>query len=379
MNTDHIDWMTQSVNQAQKLHPYVPGKPVQQLLREQGLDELQIEQQVSQTIKLASNENPYGVPPQAVQAMQDAASEVHRYPDGDCFALKQALASEHGVETSQLLVGNGSNEVLELIIRCFAGVGDEVVYSQRGFIVYALATTAAGATAVAVPEADGLTHDLKAMAAAVQANTKVICLANPNNPTGSLLATDALQTFLDGLPRHVVVILDEAYYEYVQDDISDSIHALNHPGLIVSRTFSKAYGLAGCRVGYAVADSDLLAVVNRFREPFNVNSLAQAGAVGALRDKEWLLEKVAACKKERLRLEDGLLERGCFMAKSYANFVLLQHEKSLDICQRLEDKGVIVRPLAPYGMADVLRVSVGNFDENTAFLSALDDVLAELP
>ncbi|MDX8384642.1 MAG: histidinol-phosphate transaminase [Ghiorsea sp.] len=374
----NIDWLAQSVSQAQKLHPYIPGKPVEQLLREQGLDDLQIKQRVSKTTKLASNENPYGVPPQAVQAMQDAASEAHRYPDGDCFALKQALASEYEIETNQLLVGNGSNELLELVIRCFAGAGDEVVYSQRGFIVYALATTAAGGTGIAVPEADGLTHDLKAMAAAVNANTKVICIANPNNPTGSLLPTDALQAFLDTLPRHVVVILDEAYYEYVQDDISDSIHHLNHPGLIVSRTFSKAYGLAGCRVGYAVADSDLLAVVNRFREPFNVNSLAQAGARGALCDKEWLLEKVAACKKERLRLEHGLLERGCFMAKSYANFVLLQHEKSLEICKLLEDEGVIVRPLAPYGMPDVLRVSVGSFYENTAFLSALDDVLAEL-
>ncbi len=370
-----VDWMAQTVSQAAKLHPYVPGKPIEQMLREQGLDELQIEQKITQTVKLASNENPYGVPPQAIDAMIEAANTAHRYPDGDCFALKQALASEHGIQTEQLLIGNGSNEVLELMIRCFAGVGDEVVYSQRGFIVYALATTAAGAKGVAVSEHDGLTHDLAAMALAVNEHTKVICLANPNNPTGTLLKTKDLQAFLNDIPSHIVVILDEAYFEYVQDEVSDSIHALQHHGLVISRTFSKAYGLAGCRVGYAVADAGLVSAVNRFREPFNVNSLAQAAALGALKDKDWVLDKVGACKKERERLQTALQERGCYLAKSYANFVLLKHDKALDINALLEERGVICRPLAGYGMVDVLRVSVGSFSENTTFINALDDVL----
>jgi len=368
-------WLNQAVSQTQQLHPYIPGKPIVQMLRELGLAENEIQQRISSTVKLASNENPYGVPPKAILAIQNAAALVNRYPDGDCFKLKQVLAKSHQVSSSQLLIGNGSNEVLELIIRTFAGAGDEVIYSQRGFIVYALATTATGATGIAVAEADGLTHDLDAMLKAVNGKTKVICIANPNNPTGSLLKTDALQNFLNQIPQHIVVILDEAYVEYVADEVEDSIHALSHEGLIVSRTFSKAYGLAGCRVGYAVASSELLAVANRFREPFNVNSLAQAAALGAIADKDWVLEKVELCKQERARLEAALQDVHCFVAKSYGNFVLMQHEESAELVKKLEHSGIIVRPLAPYGMPKILRVSVGTKDENDAFLNALAKVL----
>ena len=371
-----VDWLDQAVSQSGKLHPYIPGKPVAQMLRELGLDESEIQQRVFKTVKLASNENPYGPPPKAIAAIEKAAVEVHRYPDGDCFDLKQLLAEEHAIQTGQLLIGNGSNEVLELIIRSFAGAGDEVVYSQRAFIVYALATTAAGATAVAVPEADGFAHDLKAMLEAVNESTKVICIANPNNPTGSLLKTKELQLFLDALPRSIVVILDEAYFEYVLDEVEDSIQVLKHPGLIVSRTFSKAYGLAGCRVGYAVADEALLSVINRFREPFNVNMLAQAAAMGALQDKSWVLDRVEDCKQERASLESALAAKGCLAAHSFANFVLLKHESSLPLVKQMEEKGVIVRPLAPYGMPDVLRVSVGSAEENDKFLKVLDEVLS---
>ncbi|MDX8381676.1 MAG: histidinol-phosphate transaminase [Ghiorsea sp.] len=369
-------WLKQAVSQAQKLYPYVPGKPIEQMLRELGLTDYEVEQRISSTVKLASNENPYGVPPKALLVIQSVANDMNRYPDGDCFQLKQALAQKHHVSSSQLLIGNGSNEVLELIIRTFAGAGDEVIYSQRGFIVYALATTASGATGVAVPESDGFTHDLNAMLKAVNSNTKVICIANPNNPTGSLLKTTDLQNFLNQIPSHIVVILDEAYVEYVADEIEDSIHALKHEGLIISRTFSKAYGLAGCRVGYAVALSDLIAVVNRFREPFNVNSLAQAAALGALDDIDWVLGKVELCKQERSRLEAALEAVNCFVSKSYGNFVLMQHENSMALVQALEKLGVIVRPLAPYDMPNILRVSVGTKDENDAFLNALAKVLA---
>lgn len=367
-----IDWMGKTVSQASGLHAYVPGKPIAQMLREQGFAESDIEKQVANTVKLASNENPNGPPPKAMLAMQQAVSEVHRYPDGDCFALKQALAKFHGISHKQLLIGNGSNEVLELIIRTFAGCGDEVIYSQRAFIVYALVTTAAGATGIAVPESDGLGHDLQAMAKAVNAKTKVICIANPNNPTGSLLSTAALQAFLDDLPRDVVVILDEAYYEYVRFDVADSVLALQHPGLVISRTFSKAYGLAGCRVGYGVANENLLAAVNRFREPFNVNIFAQVAAIAALEDIDWVMAKVDTCVAERERLEEALRQRDCLAAKSFANFVLLQRKQSLELVQAMEKRGVILRPLAAYGMADMIRVSVGSVVENDTFIAALD-------
>ena len=370
-----VNWLKQAVSQSEQLHPYIPGKPIAQMLREQGLSESEISKRQASTVKLASNENPYGAPPKALEAIKQAASEICRYPDGDCFELKQALATKHKVQTEQLLIGNGSNEVLELVIRSFAGTGDEVIYSHRGFIVYALATTAAGATGVAVPEHDGYGHDLPAMLEAVNEHTKVICIANPNNPTGALLSTQALQTFLDKLPSHIVVIIDEAYFEYVADAVEDSIHALKHAGLVISRTFSKAYGLAGCRVGYAVANPDLLAVVNRFREPFNVNSLAQAAALAALHDEVWVWDKVAQCKQERSRLEAALQDLGLLAAHSFANFVLLKHESATTLAQDLEQQGVIVRPLAPYGMADILRVSVGSEAENDAFLAALHKVL----
>lgn len=369
------DWLKQAVIQSEKLHPYIPGKPIAQMLRELGLSEQDVVSRMASTVKLASNENPYGAPPKALAAIGQAAREIHRYPDGDCFELKQALALKHDINPEQLLLGNGSNEVLELMIRTFSAVGDEVIYSQRGFIVYALATTAAGAKGVAVPERDGFAHDLDAMLDAVNDNTKVVCIANPNNPTGSLLNTSELQSFLDKLPSHIVVILDEAYVEYVKNEIADSIHALKHAGLVVCRTFSKAYGLAGLRVGYAVANQDLIAVVNRFREPFNVNSIAQAAALAALADDDWVMDKVAQCKAERTRLELALAGLDCLAAPSFANFVLLQHQDSLRLVKKLEQEGVIVRPLAPYGMPDIVRVSVGSVVENDAFLRALRKVL----
>jgi len=370
-----VNWLNQAVAQSENLYPYIPGKPIAQMLREQGFTDAEVQQKIRSTVKLASNENPNGPPPKAIAAMQDAVNQVHLYPDGDCFELKQSLAQAHGINRNQLLIGNGSNEVLELIIRSFAGAGDEVVYSQRGFIVYALATTAAGAKGIAVPEVDEYGHDLEGMLAAITEKTKVVCIANPNNPTGSLLSTKVLQSFLARLPHHIVVILDEAYFEYVADELEDSVHALKHPGLVISRTFSKAYGLAGCRVGYAVADAALLAVVNRFREPFNVNMIAQAAALGALSDKTWVLEHVQVCKQERAVLEAALSQRNNLAAPSLGNFVLFKHEQALDIAKLLEQKGVIVRPLAPYGMPDVLRVSVGTKEENQKFINKLDEVL----
>jgi len=364
-----MDWLSRAVPQAQGLHPYVPGKPVEQLLREKGL---------SSAVKLASNENPYGPSPKAIEAMRAAISGVHRYPDGDSTALKKALAKKHTVDVGQVLLGNGSNEVLELIIRSFAGAGDEVIYSQRAFIVYALATQAAGASQVVVADTRALGHDLPAMAAAVTERTKVVCIANPNNPTGTLLRMAEMQDFLDRLPRDVVVILDEAYYEFVATELGDSLKELKHPGLVVSRTFSKAYGLAGCRVGYAIANASLVSVINRFREPFNLNSLAQAAALAALDDVDWVMEKVLLVNVQRRRLEIAFSDLGVAGGKSYGNFVLLKHAQAAVILDELENRGVIPRPLAGYGMADYLRISVGTAEENNVLLTSLESTFAGL-
>jgi len=342
---------------------------VEQLLEEKGL---------ASAIKLASNENPYGPSPRAVEAIRNHAGKVHRYPDGDAGKLKAAVADKHGVKPENILIGNGSNEVLELIIRTFAGPEDAVVYSEHAFIVYALAAIATGADGIAVPEADGLSHDLDAMARAVTDRTSILCMANPNNPTGTLHDLAAIQAFLDQLPRHIVVILDEAYYEYTSAMIGDSIGRLSHPGLVICRTFSKAYGLAGLRVGYAVGDAEMLALTNRFREPFNVNLLAQKAATEALDDTDWVLDKVAITLDERKKIQDFLAEHGLLGGKSYGNFVLLKHPRSTEILQALENKGIIPRPLAPYGMPDYLRVTVGTKKENAQFTVAINEIMRDI-
>jgi len=362
-----VNWAAKAVDQALKLFPYVPGKPIEALLAEKGLKE---------AVKLASNENPYGPPPMAIKAIKKAAGQVHRYPDGDCGELKAALAAKLNRSTENILIGNGSNELLELLIRTFAGFGDEVLFSQRGFIVYALATQAAGATGVPVPESDGLSHDLDAMVNAVTERTKVICIANPNNPTGTMHGMTAIQVFLDRLPRDVVVIMDEAYFEFVADELGDSISDLNHPGLVISRTFSKAFGLAGCRVGYAVANEEIVSLVNRFREPFNVNLIAQKAALAALDDIYWVMARVTDCKQERDRLELTFDGWGVLGGRSFGNFVLLRHAKAAKILQMLEDQGIIPRPLEPYGMPDYLRISVGSEQENEQLLKALEPILS---
>jgi len=365
----NIDWSRLAVQQCAHLHPYIPGKPVEQLLKEKGL---------ASAIKLASNENPYGPAPKAIEAIREYASDVHRYPDGDVGELKIVLAEKHHVKPENILLGNGSNEVLELIIRTFAGHGNEVAYSEHGFIVYALAAVAAGATGIAIPEADGLSHDLDAMARAVTDQTRVICMANPNNPTGTLHELDTIQTFLDQLPRHIIVVLDEAYYEYTSAIIGDSIGRLSHPGLIICRTFSKAYGLAGLRVGYGLGDADIIALVNRFREPFNVNLIAQKAAMAALDDVDWVLDKVAITLDERSKLEGFLAEHHLLGGESHGNFVLLGHPRCKNILRMLENKGIIPRPLAPYGMPEYLRITVGTAEENTRFMAAVHEMMRHI-
>ncbi|MDX8377082.1 MAG: histidinol-phosphate transaminase [Mariprofundales bacterium] len=366
-----FNWSQHAVKQCLGLRPYIPGKPIETLLTERGL---------TTAIKLASNENPDGTSPKVLNAIGKAATQCHLYPDGNAGQLKQALAKKHHVQTEQILLGNGSNEVLELVIRTFAGSSDRVIYAQRGFIVYALATAAAGAIALAIPEINGLQHDLAAMATAAQHdNAKIVCIANPNNPTGSLCSATDLQIFLDALPRQIIILLDEAYYEYISHIMPDSVNNLHHPGLVITRTFSKAYGLAGLRIGYAVADAVIIELVNRMREPFNVNMLAQSAALAALDDDDWLQEHVQTCLKQREYLEAQLKECGLFVAPSYGNFVLLRHENALLLHDYLEGHGIIVRPLTPYNMQDILRISVGTAQDNKSLIQCLRQYIQNSP
>lgn len=349
--------------------PYQPGKPISELAREMDLDEASI-------VKLASNENPLGMGPQAQAALQAAVADLARYPDGNGFALKQALASRFKVAPQQVILGNGSNDVLELVARTFLGAGDEAIYSEFAFAVYPLVTQVTGATGVEVP-AKAWGHDLAAMRAAITEKTKIIFIANPNNPTGTLLPADELYQFIASVPKEVLVVLDEAYTEYLAEgEGGDSVEwSREFQNLIVSRTFSKAYGLAGLRVGFAISNSEVADLVNRVRQPFNVNSLAQAAAVAALQDEAFLQESRRVNDDGMQQITAALTEMGLSFIPSRANFVTFHSEKAAQINDYLLHHGVIVRPLAGYRMPNSLRVSIGLTEENARFITVLRDAL----
>jgi len=356
------------LSQVRTLTPYQPGKPIDELQRELGLVRIS---------KLASNENPLGCSPKVLDAIGQALSDLARYPDGNAYYLKERLAEHLGVMPVQILPGNGSNEVLELVVRTFAGPGDEVIYDQHAFAVYPLSTQAAGATGVAVPS-KAYGHDLQAMADAITERTKVIFLANPNNPTGTLFDAAAFEQFMQQVPAQVIVVLDEAYYEYVQaDDYPDGMDYLPHyPNLLVSRTFSKAYGLASLRLGYLVGDAEIIGYLNRVREPFNVNTLAQVAGIAALDDVDFVAESVNLNTDNMAWFTDALESLGLDYIPSFGNFVTVQTgADTAAINQRLLMQGVIVRPLAGYGMSDWLRISIGTRDELEHCLSALQEAL----
>jgi len=350
------------------LAPYEPGKPIEELQRELGL---------SDVVKLASNESPIGPSPRALAAAGAALRDIARYPDGGGFRLKAALAERLAVAAAQITLGNGSNDVLEFVARAFAGPGDEVVFSQHAFAVYPLATRAVGASGVAVPARD-YGHDLDAMAKAVGERTKVVFIANPNNPTGTWVDGNALATFLAGLPPHVIAVVDEAYREYVAEDgYPDAVSWLpGRPNLVVTRTFSKAYGLAGLRVGYAVSHPEVADLLNRVRQPFNVNSVALAAAEAALGDDEHLARAVAVNREGLAWLQAELSRLGLAFIPSIGNFVSVELPRDAGpVYQALLREGVIVRPVGGYGLPRHLRVSVGLPDENRRFVEALERVL----
>jgi histidinol-phosphate aminotransferase len=351
--------------------PYQPGKPIAELARELGLDPDGI-------IKLASNENPLGVSPLAMAAMQRVLAEIARYPDGNGFELKQALARKFGVAMPQIVLGNGSNDVLDLAARAFLAPGLEAIYAQHAFAVYPLATQSTGATGIEVPAKD-FGHDLDAMLKAVTPRTRLVFIANPNNPTGTLLRAGELLHFLQALPAQVVTVLDEAYNEYLPDELkTDSIGWLaRFPNLVITRTFSKAYGLAGLRVGYAFAHERVADLMNRVRQPFNVNSISLAAAAAALDDDVFVRRGYELNAAGMKRIAGGLANLGLSFIPSYGNFISFKVADANSIFQRLLKRGVIVRPVGGYGMPGYLRVSTGLDHENARFLEALKESLAE--
>ena len=367
-----IDFRALAPEGVQALMPYQPGKPIDELARELGLDPAGI-------VKLASNENPLGPSELALAAARNALAELCRYPDGNGFSLKQKLSQRLNVKPEQITLGNGSNDVLELIVRGFAGPGTEVIYSRYAFAVYPLATLAAGATCVEVADRDW-GHDLDAMAAAVTDRTRLIFIANPNNPTGTVHGAEALQRFLDQVPERVLVVLDEAYCEYLSADegFPDGVALLaRYPNLIVTRTFSKAWGLAALRVGYSISSAVIADILNRVRQPFNVDSIALAAATAVLDDEAYLARAREVNRAGLQQLQTGFEALGLPYIPSAGNFVAVEvGDQAAAIYQQLLSKGVIVRPVAGYGMTRHLRVSVGLAAENQRFLDALADVLA---
>jgi histidinol-phosphate aminotransferase len=357
-----------------EIAPYVGGRPISEVAREFGLDEAKI-------VKLASNENPLGMPDSAKKAMMAAAQDLARYPDSNGFELKNVLATKFSVPFEWITLGNGSNDILELTARAVAHEGDEIVFSKHAFAVYPLATQAIGAKAIEVSATADFGHDLPAMLKAISSKTRLVFVANPNNPTGSFLAAEAIEQFIEQVPPHVVVVIDEAYNEFLtpeqQYNAVDWVRRF--PNVIVSRSFSKAYGLAGLRIGYGIAQNNLTDLLNRIRQPFNVNSLAQAAAIAALGDSAFLKQCYEVNQAGYAQLTQAFDQMGLTYIPSSGNFVLVkvgdQPDSGAKVNLELLKAGVIVRPVGNYGLPEWLRISIGLPEENQVFISALKRIL----
>lgn len=352
------------------LQPYKPGRPIEEVERELG---------IRGSIKVASNENPLGPSPLALQALHAALSSIHRYPEGGAVVLAGKLAAKLGVSPANLIFGNGSNEILELCCRLLAGPGDEVLFSADAFLVYPLVTIAAGATAVAAPPR-GFEHDLDAIAARLTPRTRVVFLANPNNPTGTIFRRDQWERFLERVPQDVCIVLDEAYFEFVEDPgYPCGIDYLDrHPGLVVTRTFSKIYGLAGLRIGYGVGSVELIDALARLRQPFNVNLLAQVGAIAALDDDAHVEASRGRVRDSRVRWSHACATLGLEFVPSHANFVLVRVGNGKAVTEAMLRLGVIVRPMDAYGFPAHVRITFGTEAEDERAIAALESVLAEV-
>jgi len=352
------------------LRPYEPGKPVEELERELGLTNI---------IKLASNENPLGPSANVLDAISAALPDLSRYPDGNGFALKQALAEKHSVDLDQVTIGNGSNDILELLTRAFVSPENEVVFSQHAFAVYPIVTQAVGAKAVVVP-AKEWGNDLDAMLAAITDKTRVVFVANPNNPTGTCVAKNKLKDFIKAVPEHVIVVVDEAYFEYAQALFPGYESAENYlaqtPNLVVTRTFSKAYGLAALRIGYSLSSAEIADFLNRVRQPFNVNSLAMAAAIAALSDEQHLKDSLALNQSGLEQYHQACIELGLEWIPTAANFICINvKQNGRDVFDKLLHRGIIVRPVDNYEMPEFVRITVGSEEENQHCIEALTEVL----
>jgi histidinol-phosphate aminotransferase len=367
-----MDLCDLSPSYVRSIAPYQPGKPISELAREMGLDEKSI-------VKLASNENPRGIGPRTRAAIDAALADVARYPDGNGFELKQALARRYHADMGSIVLGNGSNDVLELVALAFLGPGRSAVYSQHAFAVYPLATQARGARSIVVPAKD-YGHDLEAMARAIDDETYVAWVANPNNPTGTFAPHAQVEAFLKRVPERVIVVIDEAYNEYLTPELrSDTVKLIKrHPNLVVTRTFSKAYGLAGLRVGYALAHASVADVMNRVRQPFNVNAIALAAAAAALDDMEFVARSYAENLQGLRQIEEGARKLGLDYIPSHGNFITVRVGRAPEVYKKLLKRGVIVRPVGgPYQLPEHLRVTIGTAAENERFLAALSASLKE--
>ncbi|HXX53116.1 MAG TPA: histidinol-phosphate transaminase [Thermodesulfovibrionales bacterium] len=345
------------------MRPYVPGKPVEELERELG---------ITGSIKLASNENPLGPSPIALAAIKDATKDLNRYPDGGGYYVRNALSKQLSVEPANIILGNGSNELLDIAARTYMRPGDEAVMATPSFVVYPMAVQSLGGRAVQVPLRN-YTHDLPSMREAVTGKTRIVFIANPNNPTGTIIKGDEFDAFMKGLPEGVLTVMDEAYYEYVTDPhYADSLKWFrNGKDILILRTFSKIFGLAGLRIGYGIAGSGIITEMNKLRPPFNTSTMAQDAALGALRDDSHVMKSRETNEIGKQYLYEGLARLGVGHVPTEANFVYIPVADSMGLYEKLLKKGVIVRPMGP-----ALRVTIGLAEENERFLDALRSVMA---
>jgi histidinol-phosphate aminotransferase len=352
--------------QLRDLVSYVPGKPIEDVARELGLEPDQI-------VKLASNENPLGPSPKAVVAMRAALEKAHFYPDGGGYHLRSAIARKFGLTIDQVMLGNGSNEIIEFLGHAFLHPGANIITADHAFVVYKLMATLFGADTIEIADPD-LVHDLQAMAAAINERTKLVYVANPNNPTGTMVDEPSLDRLVNIVPENVVIVLDEAYYEFVPNPPNTLKYIADHKNVILLRTFSKIQGLAGLRIGYGLAHPDLIRLLQKTRQPFNANAIAQAGAMAGLLDEEHQTKTRDLTAEGRAYLEEGFAKRGLEYVPSVANFVLVRVGNGKDIFQKLLKRGMIVRAMDEYKLPDWIRVSVGKPDQNRRFFEDLDAV-----
>lgn len=355
--------------QLKDLVAYEPGKPIEDVARELGLRPEEI-------IKLASNENPLGPSPKAVEAMKQAVQEVHIYPDGASWRLRNALAEKFNLEMGNFIMGCGSNEVIEFIGHAFLQAGDNIITAEHAFLVYKLMAKVFGAETIEVPD-PGYVHDLDAMAAAITPRTKKIFIANPNNPTGTLVSQEQIDRFMDKVPEHVVVVFDEAYYEFLDNPPDTLKYVRQGRNVVVLRTFSKIQGLAGTRVGYGIGNKELIDVLQRTRQPFNINSIAQAGALAGLLDEEHQARTKQITDEGRAYLQSQFSALGLKFIPSYANFVLVHVGDGNAVFQGMLAKGVIVRAMAAYKLPEWVRISIGTMPQNERCIEVLKDVLGK--